>query len=272
MLRPTLQGRKGFDPAGYGPGVGAPYGYSSAYVGMHNGEDHFWLGKESSLALGISTEQSKRVYPVVDGYVGHTEDAALGLGVWQQIDGSHRAYWWHLRDREPARAYTTSQTIGRMGTTGTGAGRDEHLHFEVRRSPYRKADRINPAPFYSSPDFAGDGTPDRKETDMPILVSLVQGNPPVHVGDYAIVGDGGVIGLQKDRDAILIETAIRAMWNREPIYGERADLLAAAFARVAVKPAAPVIDPAVIADAVARALKVPTAAENGAAARAAIVK
>lgn len=76
-----------------------------------------------------------------------------------------------------------------------------------------------------------------KETNMPILVSLVQGNPPQHVGDYAIIGDGGVVGLQRDRDKQLIETARRAMWEREPIYGSQADALQAVFAKVAAKPA-----------------------------------
>ena len=266
LQRPTLQGRAGFNPSGFGPGLSAPYGYSSAYDGMHNGEDYFWLGKESSLQLGISTEQSKRVYAVVDGPMHHIDDAALGLGIWQQIDREHRTYSWHLRDRQPAGNYTTDATTGRMGSTGTAAGEDEHLHFEVRRAPYRKSDRVNPAPFFASLNPSGD--PTEQETEMPILVSLVQGNPPQHVGDHAIIGDGGVVGLQAARDKDLINTAKRAMWDREPVYGAQADRLAALFARVAVKvPAAPapVIDYAKLAAELAKLFKVPTAAENAAA-------
>ena len=171
LRRPTVQGRAGFNPTGFGAGISAPYGFSTAYTGHHNGEDYFWLGKESSGRLGISTEQSKRIYPVTDGQVNHTSDTALGLGLWQQIDADHRAYYWHLRDREPAGHFTTEQTIGRMGATGTGSSGQEHLHFEVRRAPYGKADRVNPAPFFTTINPAGNSTTmTESEADMPMFL------------------------------------------------------------------------------------------------------
>lgn len=74
-----------------------------------------------------------------------------------------------------------------------------------------------------------------KETSMPVLVPLVVGNPPRVNGDYALVGDGGVVGLRAKEDADLINIAKRAMLDGEPIYGNQADQLQALFARVAVK-------------------------------------
>lgn len=151
LQRPTLAGRKGFDPGGIGPGLSAPYGYSSAYFGgsrMHNGQDYFWLGAESAARLGISTEASKGVYAVVDGPVYRVDDSALGLGLYQQIDATHRAYYWHLSERVSNGTYKTTDRIGRMGTTGTAAGTGEHVHFEVREAPYGSANRKDPEPFF----------------------------------------------------------------------------------------------------------------------------
>lgn len=153
LVRPTLQGRNGYNPNGYGPGVNAPYGYSSAYFNgtrMHNGQDYFWLGAESAARLGISTEASKGVYAVVDGPVYRVDDSALGLGLYQQIDTAHRAYYWHLSERVSNGTYKTTDRIGRMGLTGTAAGTGEHVHFEVREAPYGSANRKDPEPFFSS--------------------------------------------------------------------------------------------------------------------------
>lgn len=170
LKRPTLQARKGFDPTGYGPGIMSPFGYSPGYRGgkvHHNGDDYFWLGKESAAELGISTEQSKMLLAVFDGRVHHIDDTALGLGMWQQIDANHRFYWWHCRDRQPPGTYTTKDFIGRMGSTGTSGGDDDHLHTEVRQAPYRMSDRINPAPFFADLDLSGeDGTPIEEEEEM----------------------------------------------------------------------------------------------------------
>lgn len=77
----------------------------------------------------------------------------------------------------------------------------------------------------------------QKEPTMPTLVALVVGNPPRTNGDYALIGDGAVVGLRAKEDADLINIAKRAMHDREPIYGNQADQLQALFARVAHKPA-----------------------------------
>lgn len=176
IQRPTLQARKGFDPGGIGPGLSAPYGYSSAYFGgsrMHNGQDYFWLGATSAQRLGISTADSKGVYPVVSGAIAHVNDAALGTGLYQQIDATHRAYYWHLSSRKPAGSYSTSTPIGVMGSSGTATD-EVHLHFEVRVAPYGFANRVDPEPFFSTsvtPATGGGSTP------IPITPSPTATNP-----------------------------------------------------------------------------------------------
>lgn len=80
--------------------------------------------------------------------------------------------------------------------------------------------------------------PTSKESSMPTFVPLVLGNPPRLNGDWAMIGDGGVVGLRAKEDADLINIAKRAMIEGEPIYGAQADQLQALFARVALKPTA----------------------------------
>ncbi|MER3389995.1 MAG: peptidoglycan DD-metalloendopeptidase family protein [Microcella sp.] len=153
LLRPTLQGRKGYNPNGYGPGVNAPFGRSKIYFNgtrYHNGQDYFWLGAASAQRLGISTAASKNVYPVMDGKVFPINSASLGTGAWQQIDSEHRFYYWHMSKRiyGSARNMRTVDRIGIMGRTGTAAGSGDHVHVEVRKAPYRAQDRIDPEPFF----------------------------------------------------------------------------------------------------------------------------
>lgn len=153
LLRPTLQGRAGFDPNGYGPGVNAPFGRSATYfrgTRNHNGQDYFWLGAASAKRLGISTAASKNVYPVMAGKVFPIDSASLGTGAWQQINSTHRFYYWHMSKRiyNTDRNMRTVDRIGIMGSTGTAAGSDDHVHIEVRKAPYRAQDRIDPEPFF----------------------------------------------------------------------------------------------------------------------------
>ncbi len=167
LLRPTLQARAGFNPEGHGPGVQSPFGKSPGYRGgnvSHNGQDYFWLGAASAKRLGISTAASKDVYPVMDGPVNPIDDPALGIGAWQQIDDDHRAYSWHMSKRiyNAVRNMKSNTRLGVMGSTGTAAGDDDHLHFEVRKAPYRPADRIDPEPFFAA-KANGFGDAERKQ-------------------------------------------------------------------------------------------------------------
>ena len=150
MLRPTLQGRAGFNPNGHGPGVGAPFGVSASYLDgktRHNGQDYFWLGAASATRLGISTAASKGVYPVVNGPIVPVSNAALGNGFYQQINASHRAYFWHLAAPVAAKTLKVTDRAATMGATGTATSQ-VHLHFEIRKAPYNMADRVNPEPFF----------------------------------------------------------------------------------------------------------------------------
>lgn len=112
--------------------------------------------------------------------------------------------------------------------------------------------------------------PERKETAMPILVPLVVGNPATPNGDYAIIGDGGIVGLRANEDKKLITIAKRAMLEGLPIYGAEGDQLQALFARVAVKPVVE-IDYARLAVEVAKVIDVPTVDETAAAVRKKII-
>lgn len=276
MMRPTLQARKGFNPFGTGPGVRAPYGYSNLYVGHHNGEDYFWLLKDSAERLGMTTESSKRVYPVVEGPVWHTSDTVLGLGLWQQIDGNHRAYWWHLRDREPQGTYGVDSTIGRMGATGTGSSGEEHLHFEIRQAPYAKANRINPAPFFTDDhdQTGGDGQPiTESETDMPIFLGNNTVNwpngysnayrPDIYEAMRLVVEDG-------NRDATRVETLVRESWAAVDFIAGRTAQITTKSVVEALKAAGigGAVDAQAIVDAVVAAT--PTPAQNAAAVDAAL--
>jgi hypothetical protein len=178
MLRPTLQGRKGYNPGGFGPGVSAPFGYSSAYSGKHNGEDYFWLTAGSASALQMTVADSMKVFAVVPGTVHHVTNNGLGNGLWQQINSDHRAYYWHLAARsvEDGRAVSTSEQVGVMGHTGTAAGTQTHLHFEVRKYPYNDANRIDPEPFFNSSSPSGGGTTPIEEIEMAYPVGIKKAN------------------------------------------------------------------------------------------------
>jgi hypothetical protein len=151
LLRPTLQGRAGYDPDGYGPGVGAPFGTSPDYPGNHHGQDYFWLAAASAQKLGISTAESKVIYPVVDGGAHRITSPALGNGYWQALDGSTRAYYWHLSTftAVDGAMVTVTTPLGVMGHTGTAAGSADHLHFEIRLAPYSDGNRVDPEPYFS---------------------------------------------------------------------------------------------------------------------------
>ena len=155
LQRPTLQGRAGFNPTGYGPGINAPFGRSPVYFGgsrSHNGQDYFWLGGASASRLGISTAASLGVYPVLAGTAHPISSASLGTGVYQQLDSSHRVYYWHLsaRTHSSPRTVSTATRIGTMGHTGSAAGNQNHLHMEIRHAPYGSANRIDPEPFFKT--------------------------------------------------------------------------------------------------------------------------
>jgi len=148
IQRPTLQARKGFDD-GLGPGISAPYGYSPGYPGFHNGQDYFWLSAASAQRLGMTQAQGYEVYPVVSGAVYAVNDVSLGTGLYQQINATTRAYWWHLATRKTG-SFGTTTVIGTMGNTGTSAGSSRHLHFEVRVAPYGFSNRVNPEPYFTA--------------------------------------------------------------------------------------------------------------------------
>lgn len=148
--RPTPAGRAGLNLDGYGPGLSAPFGTSPTYKGVHHGQDYFWLGTASANKYGISTAQSKNVYPIQTGELHYIDSSGLGLGVWQQLDPTHRAYYWHLSVRafNDGQTVDSAQRLGVMGCTGWAANGQVHLHFEVRKAPYGANDRIDPEPFF----------------------------------------------------------------------------------------------------------------------------
>ena len=152
LQRPTLQGQKGYNPKGLGPGVNHPYGYSAGYRGglvKHNGQDYFWLSEASARSLGITVNESKNVYPPKAGTVYPVDSPGLGIGAYIQLDSSTRMYFWHLERRiyNAPRHLEPRDRLGIMGSTGSATS-EIHLHLEVRKAPYRDQDRVDPEPYF----------------------------------------------------------------------------------------------------------------------------
>lgn len=171
--------------------------------------------------------------PDRDGGFGHSIRIAYPGGV-ETLDA-------HMLARSPLNVgdpVGVRTIVGYVGATGNAHDiiwrgmRNDHHEVTVGGS------RVDPIAYHGA-SLAGESiadSTDSKEIQMPILVPLVVGNPPRTNGDYAIIGDGGIVGLRAKEDANLINIAKRAMIDGEPIYGNQGDQLQALFARVAVKP------------------------------------
>jgi hypothetical protein len=133
-----------------GYGVGTPYGRPGNIwaAGHHTGVD-------------FPAPTGAKVRATTSGKVIH-----VGWGGWGQaygahiiIDTGHRQHGYMHLSRTAVRSgqhVSAGQYIGRVGETGHAFG--PHCHYEVRKSPYRYGNDVNPMPYVESHATAHSGT------------------------------------------------------------------------------------------------------------------
>lgn len=139
--RPTPQGRARPDH-----GISSPWGPRVLHGRevFHHGEDYYWVtGDPSSFA----------VYGVADGTVISVQRSfSMGLEVTVEISASLRVRYSHLASSsvEIGNWVTPATRIGFMGDSGSEAGGEVHLHFEVWTLDHGTWIRVDPEPYFST--------------------------------------------------------------------------------------------------------------------------
>lgn len=154
--RPTPAGRM----PKYAPGISAPYGFSSAYKDgkvFHNGQDYFWLNADPA--------GSRKVYAAGAGVVTKVFSTTTMGGMIEISHGSFSTRYNHMpvgSSRVKVGDRVTMDTyLGPMGNAGTAANGQYHLHFEV----WVNGTRTDPEPYFTS-TAGGDVTPIESDDDM----------------------------------------------------------------------------------------------------------
>ena len=134
-----MQGRERADH-----GISSPWGPRD--IGFHHGEDYYWLTGDPS--------GSRIVYGVAPGTVVEvTSSASMGLEVTVELEPGLRVRYSHLASSSVSvgDTVTVSTVVGVMGSTGTEARGEVHLHFEVWVWTPAGWTRTDPEPYFSTP-------------------------------------------------------------------------------------------------------------------------
>lgn len=256
-------------------GISSPYGYSPGYKNgkvHHNGTDYYYLNADPAA--------SRWVLAVGDGVVSdvYWSDVMGGCvtveypGV--QITDCHMpkdTAWVSVGDR-----VTPDTTIGPMGNSGTAAGGEYHLHMEARPPGSYRAqnNRVDPEPYFTNP-AGGDLKPinDGDETMARYIWTDQDGTgyallDPAYTDGCILTAD---VNIANNFSYITAGSPLGGAPVKLPRKQFDAECAAAVFLwrNYAPKNVGSTTDNKPVLEAIA---KVPTATQNGAAARAAIVK
>ena len=234
--------------------VTSPYGYSPGYNGFHNGIDFAHIDPNNTPVFAFRAGRVVHV-GVYPGWEGR--------GIVVVIDHGGGVVSWscHLRAATVTvgQQVAAGQRVGTMGATGAALG--IHLHWMVCLNGVA----VDPTPYLMS--SAGGGTTPfiPEEDDMPLLIK----HPDNSVG---LLSDGGIL------DPISSMTEVESLQYTGlvgPIKEVSSlvwDTLTARSNRLQAVGQTATINYELLAKALAKEIAVPTAEQNGAAARAAIVK
>jgi Membrane proteins related to metalloendopeptidases len=267
--RPTPAGRM----AEYAPGISAPYGFSPQYKNgkvFHHGQDYFWLNAD---IIG-----SRKVYAAGSGTVTKVFWSDTMGGCIEISHGLFSTRYNHM-PKGSSRVkigdkVTTNTYLGPMGNAGTAANGQYHLHFEV----WVNGTRVDPAPYFTIP--TGGGTPIPEGNPVKKVYKTTTGTNKLPL--WALADDEAIdpvnSGWIETRD-----TNVAEGWLAR--YGAFIMLSEAQFAEYRIKfrstqssGGGGMTDEQFITlntklDSISVLIsKIPTATENGAAARTAIVK
>jgi hypothetical protein len=237
--------------------ITSPYGWRvvRGVRNFHNGIDYGWLR--------VDPVNSKRVYAPTSGTVQVASNALVGNFVTMVTPvGMLRLAHFATVVVRDGQKVNRGDYLGVMGDTGSQAS-GVHLHVDL----YQGSARVDPEPYFTVPfgsQLAGDGIPlPEKElmysiipqTDGKVFIASTVTGKTAHITQASHVS---LLQRYRDNDS-----------NDTMLAGEVA-ICSAYIAQIA--PTAASVDYAKLAAEVAKLIDVPTAAENGAAARAAIVK
>lgn len=256
-------------PAQFYANIGDRFGATSGRPNPHRGQDYPW---------GAGTEIPVFTEMLIIAVYYHS-----GLGnvvVAQTAEGAYIGFCHLLRASEwkPGQVIRAGQIIGLVGNTGTlSAG--NHLHMTTSWTSQRPESGavFDPVPYVSK--FIGGnssiGTPGgggESGADMPLTEADI-----FNIWTFQLANGAGVRGRAADwltnmSDAVaangkkadsLVVASGRVEGTANRIEAAIKGLTSQGFTDAQVK---------VVADTIVKAIKIPTAAENGAAARTAIVK
>ena len=246
--------------------ITAPYGRSDEYVGFHNGIDFAHVDPADTPVYAFRSGTVKSI-GWVSGWAG------LGLVVKVDHGGGLESWSCHLSGA----TVTVGQKVSagqRIATMGNSATKYVHLHWVIVLNGVM----VDPTPYLSS-SAGGDITPfDPEEDDTMAKVYEDRGNaaPFPNTGKFYIGAPGAWLTVDNRdfggdrfvRDLLTAKFGPIEGATTNELVGIRKTWLALAPA----SSASPPIDYAALAKALAKEIAVPTAEENAAAARAAIVK
>lgn len=258
--------------AKYAPGISAPFGFSAGYRDgkyFHHGQDYFWLNADIA--------GSRKVYAAGAGTVTKIEWlSTLGQCITIKHTSTLSTRYCHMpKDSAKVKvgqSVTTSTYLGPMGNAGTDAFGAYHLHFEA----WVNGTRVDPAPYFTG-TAGGDVTPIGETEMIATQYHHVNGaDQAVYVATPFSLKTIQQLGISRDagKAAFGGETRVDGPDAMKPVAAVIAENVA--ILQGLVGGAGGSTDLSAVTKALAeldtKVSEIPTADENGDAARAKIVK